>query len=84
MEWDPPKVCGRGHQLRYPNVRSGWSPCPCPKATGAPSGHQYVECLTCHWEWRTGDGCDLLRDGFPIDPPHRGTGQPGDPGYPVR
>jgi hypothetical protein len=31
---------------------------------------------------RTG-GCDELRDGFPINPPHRGTGNPEDPGYPI-
>lgn len=81
MEWDPPKVCRNGHQLRYPNARVGRSPCDCAAADGAPTGHNYVQCLTCHWEWRQ-PPCDKYRDGHPITPPHRGTGNPGDPGYP--
>ncbi len=63
--WNPPKVCGNGHDLKPPNVRVGWSPCDCSRAgKEAPTGHQYVRCLTCNWQARTG-GCDHLVDGYP-------------------
>lgn len=81
MVYNPPTVDPAGHQLHDPNVRVGWSPCDCARADGSPTGHDYVECLTCHWEWRS-PACDKYRDGYPINPPHRGTGNPGDPGYP--
>ena len=83
MVWNPPARCGNGHTLAPPNVTVSWGPCDCQRATGRPRGHQEVRCDTCGWMARTG-GCDELHDGFPIHPPHRGTGNPEDPGYPIR
>jgi hypothetical protein len=64
MDWDPPDTCGNGHRMAYPNILVGWAPCDCEKA-GAhrPTGHQYVRCRTCSWQWRD-DGCDKLVDGY--------------------
>lgn len=59
MEWNPPDTCANGHPLEYPTALVGWSPCQCSRATGRPSGHRYVLCRTCRWEWRE-DGCDKL------------------------
>lgn len=60
MDWDPPKVCRNEHKLEPPNVKVGWMPCRCSRADGAPTGHMFVVCNTCGWEWHEG-GCDHLR-----------------------
>lgn len=61
MDWNPPTHCGNGHELKPPNVKVGWMPCWCSKATGKWSGHRYVHCEVpgCRWEWRE-NGCDEL------------------------
>jgi hypothetical protein len=86
MVWQHPPTCGNptcGKPLAYPNVAVSWGPCDCQRATGRPRGHDKARCLTCDWQARSND-CDELRDGFPINPPHNGTGNPADRGYPVR
>jgi hypothetical protein len=66
MDWDPPKVCGNGHRLAYPNVQVQWTMCGCSLALGTKSsGHTYLQCRSCSWQWREG-GCDELVDGYPI------------------
>jgi len=61
MDVPEPARCPNGHQLAYPNVIVGWSPCQCrplPPGDRGPAGHPTQFCLTCRWQWRAG-GCEL-------------------------
>jgi len=79
MSWNPPTICGNGHDLKPPNVLVGWSPCSCGRAgNAAPTGHQYVQCLTCKWQARTG-GCDELVGGLLSRPSLGSQEQPEPP-----
>lgn len=65
-------TCTCGRALKAPNVKVGWTPCSCPRATGSPRGHGYRMCWTCKREYREG-GCDVLVDGYDPRPDIAGT-----------
>ena len=62
MDWDPPDVCLCGVAQVYPNVTVSWTPCPCARALGSPTGHTQQRCDACGRMWRE-NNCDLLVDG---------------------
>lgn len=65
MDWNPPDTCLCGAAMVWPNVTVSWSPCPCARAQGKPTGHTQQRCEACGRMWRA-NNCDLLVDGRPL------------------